>query len=565
MLTIPPTELRRLSGIVSRLAELYRTEWLPVHQQLANYILPVRYYWLQSGQDTTQASVQRAPLSLLNSTLIDATGTKAARDLAAGLLNGITSPARPWFNLRAGGFSREEDVPVELQRNIEERRRRMMLAMAESNFYNSMGQLFLDMAVFGTPGMTIYEDDADIFRCYNHPVGEFFIAQDDRGVINTMARSLVMTVEQLCLAFGEENLTRSSLDKWNRGGADLYHGVRVYHLIEPNRQDARFLPGGFAFREYYWEVANNGANQLLSLKGFSEQPFGFPRWEIQGRMEYGLSPAMEAIGDIIQLQHETLRKGEALDKMTDPPLVLDATLRSQRGSANPGSKFYVPGHSQASGRALYTVAMPIAELSADIAAVQQRVRDAFYNDLFRMISQLETVRSATEIDARREEKLILMGAVLERIENEALDPFISRIYNIMQRKGLFPPPPEGFDQVEIEVQYVSILSDAQRAVGTGVIERFMQVVGNTAALVPEVKDLPDWVAMLREYGSRLNVPAKGIRSEGEMAQIAKQNAELQQAQQAAQVGDQLTNAAKNLGSVSVGGGQNAFQALMGGM
>jgi hypothetical protein len=42
---------------------------------------------------------------------------------------------------------------------------------------------------------------------------------------------------------------------------------------------------------------------------------------------------------------------------------------------------------------------------------QQITFDECANDLFRMISELDTVRSATEIDARREEKLVLLGPV----------------------------------------------------------------------------------------------------------------------------------------------------------
>lgn len=564
MFTLPPTEFKKITSIVSRLSQDYTNNWLDVHKKLADYVLPVRYSWLDMNPSASGAE-QSKKVSMLNSRILDSTGTKAARDLAAGLLNGITSPARPWFNLRAGGFPSIDAVPLELQRWVETVRERMMLGMAESNFYNAMGNLFLELGVFGISGMAIYEDDRDIFRCYNYAMGEFYVAQDERRVISTLARIETMTVEQLVNEFGEENVTAATLARYKKHDGDLFFPVKVYHLVEPNRRDSRYVPGGFAFREFFWECTSNPRSQLLRIAGFSEQPFGFPRWETLGTMDYGLSPAMDALGDIIQLQHETLRKGESIDKMTDPPILLDSTMRSQRGSANPGSKFYVSGHSQATGRALYDVRMPLAELSADIAEVQQRIRDAFFNDLFRMISQLDTVRSATEIDARREEKLILMGAVLERLENEALDPFITRIYRIMQRRGLFPPPPPGFEDVEIEVQYVSILSDAQRAVGTGVIERFMQVVANTAALRPEVGDLPDWVGLLREYAQRLNVPPKGIRSEKEMAQIAAANAQMQQAQQAALVGERLTSAARNLGGIEVGGGQNAFQALMGGL
>ncbi|NJL70336.1 MAG: hypothetical protein HC888_01400 [Candidatus Competibacteraceae bacterium] len=455
------------------------------------------------------------------------------------MLNGTTSPSRPWFNLRLAGFDEGAILPVPLGIWLEETRRRMLLVLAESNFYNAMAMLFLDLVVFGTAGMIIYEDFDEVIRCYNLPVGEFRIAQDNRRMISTMARVQSFTVEQLVAEFGEENVSRRVVELHKKGGADLYTGIRVAHLIEPNRDDARFIQGGFDFRECWWQLDHNHERAVLRVAGFTERPFGFPRWETIGNETYGLSPGMDALPDVIQLQHETLRKAEALDKMTDPPLVMDAMMRNQRGSANPGSKFYVPGSSNAGARALYDVRMPLGELSLDIRDVQTRIREAFFNDLFRMISMLETVRSATEIDARREEKLVLMGAILERLEDEALDPFMVRVFSIMKRKELLPPPPEGFEDAEIEVQYVSILSEAQRAVGTGVIERFIKLVGETSALVPELADIPNWDMLLRDYAERLSVPKVGLRSEDEVLAKREQKAGLDEAAQLASISKDL--------------------------
>ena len=67
-----------------------------------------------------------------------------------------------------------------------------------------------------------------------------------------------------------------------------------------------------------------------------------------------------------------------------------------------------------------------------------------------MISQLDTVRSATEIDARREEKLVLLAHFLERFENEQLDPTINRVFNICQRAGLFPDAPESCSTLRLK-------------------------------------------------------------------------------------------------------------------
>ena len=116
----------------------------------------------------------------------------------------------------------------------------------------------------------------------------------------------------------------------------------------------------------------------------------------------------------------------------------------------------------------------------------------------------------------------------------------------------------------MEKEYVSILSDAQRAVGTATIERFLQVIGNIVPVFPEVKATPNIDELIRDYADRLNVPGKALNPREVKEQILQQGQELEQTREAALVGGELTNAARNLSETNVGGGQNALQALLGG-
>lgn len=564
MKTLPAEELRKL-GTMRNVLDNEFEPWRAVYRDLADFLLPLRYSWVH---ETMSASLVRdmRTKNIRNKKILDATGTKALRDLAAGMLNGVASPAREWFSTRFTTFFPDGKTPVELQRWLEETRRRMLLVLAQSNFYNSFAIMLLELGCFGTSAMLVYEDFEDVVRFYNVPAGDFRIQHDERRDVSLFSRTEVMTVEQLVLRFGIENVLPQTRTRYEKGGADLLHGVVVGHVIELNREDGRFLPGGAPYREFYWEVRGpNPKNQVLEKAIFSERPGGFPRWELLGNEPYGVSPAMDALPDVIQLQHETLRKAEALDKMTNPPIVQDAALRNQGGRLDAGAKFNVPSFSSIGARPVYQPNLNLGELTADIRDVQQRIRDAFFNDLFRMISQLQTVRSATEIDARQQEKLVLMGAVLERLENEAIDPIMYRVFKIMQRKGLIPELPEGFGELEMEIQYVSILSDAQRAAGVGVIERFMGQAGNLAAVVPDILDVVDWHEIFREYGARLSVPANGVRPREQTEALIAQRKQQIAAQQEALVGTQLTQAAKNLSETEVGGGQNAFQSILGGV
>ena len=531
-----------------------RDPWWNVWRELAQYYIPKRYIWL-SSRNEKKAYVGK------NGTILDGTGTKAGRVLAAGMMNGVTSPSRPWFKLRIPGL--DDDLDHDARIWLDETERRMLQIMAESNFYNALAILYIDLVFFGTGAMLIYEDHESIIRAYNNALGEYYLGQDDRLMVNRFAREFTLKVSQVVSKFGLENCSETVKRNWQMGGANRQQDVDIVHIIEPNDGPDYPVPRKFAFRETYYEKACP-CGTALALNGFHEMPGLFPRWEITGNDSYGTSPGMDALGDVIQLQHETRRKGQSLDYMVRPPMVMDIQLQHRPTALLPGGQTFVSGSSQIGARPAYQVSPPIGELTADIRDVQLRIQSIFHNDLFQMISQLETVRTATEIDARREEKLVQLGPVLERFENEALDPAIKRIYAIMERKNLLPDPPDSLQGVQLEVQYVSILASAQTAVGVASTERFLQLVGNMSAIWKEATLIPNVEELLRDYARDIGVKAKGLNSRDDVAaqeQAQNQNDQMQQAVAAAPPAAQ---AAELLSKTDVGGGANALQQIIGG-
>lgn len=538
---------------ITKLEEV-RQPYQEFWKELADFYLPRRYIWL----DNTSARVR----NMRNSNILDSTGTIAARVLASGMMNGITSPARPWFSLRIAGDD-DTSADNEVRVWLDEVTKRMSLVLSESNFYNAMAVMYLDLVIFGSAAMLIYEDFESVIRCYNSALGEFYFAQDDRLEVCTFARKFHYTIEQMAQRWGEENLSTSSRNLFKKGGASAQTTRVIYHLLEPNTDGKGKVSKRFAYRETYWE-SGASKGEVLAQSGFNEMPGLFPRWDLSGNDAYGSCPAMESIGDVKQLQQETLRKAQGIDKMVNPPIVADIQLQHRATATIPGGITYVAGANSIGAKPLYQIAPPLGEMSQDIQMVQERIRETFHNPLFQMISQLETVRSATEIDARKEEKLVLLGPVLERFENEALDPTIKRVFSIMQRAGLLPDAPEAIQDADIEIQYVSILSTAQRAVGVIPVERWIGFIGNIAAVQPSVLNIPNWDELIRNYGRDLGVRAKDMNPpevSEEMTAAQQANAEMTQgAEQTAA----LTGAAQNLSATDVGGGANALQMLLGG-
>lgn len=549
----------RLKQLKSTLAAM-QNERLPfwnLWRELANYYLPKRYTWLQSEAEQRIRNAK-------NPFILDGTGTLSARTLASGMMNGVTSPSRPWFKLRISGF--DDDADSEGRQWLDEVERRMMLVFSESNFYNSLAVLYLDLVVFGSAAQLIYEDSESVIRCYNPNLGEYYFGQSDRQTVNRFAREFTYTVSQVVEWFGLENVSAPVKEQYQGGGGKQLNSVKLTHLIEPNVDGKSGVARMFKFREYYWETSSNEDSRVLAERGFHELPGIFPRWELSGNDSYGTSPAMDALGDVIQLQHETKKKAQALDKMVSPPLLADIQLQNRPIATLPNGLTFVTGlGNSANGgmRPVYQVQVPIDAITIDIQQVQGRIRETFHNDLFKMISQLETVRSATEIDARKEEKLILLGPVLERFENEALDPGINRVFQIMDRVGLIPDPPESITGRDIKIEYVSILSVAARALSVVPTERFLQLIGGVVPLYPKAINIPNFENLIRDYGTAIGVNARSMNPSRVTEQMNKAADDLAQQREAAAQGEALVNAGETLSKTDVGGGANAAQLLLG--
>jgi hypothetical protein len=292
-----------------------------------------------------------------------------------------------------------------------------------------------------------------------------------------------------------------------------------------------------------------------------------PRWDVTGNDPYGTGTAFDAIGDIKQLQHETRRKAQAIDKMVDPPMRADVQLKNNPAALIPGGVTYVSG--LGTGRVgiepIYTVMPPIGEMKQDIQEIQQRVKITFHNDLFTGITDLQTVRTATEIDARREEKLILLGPVLERITGqEGLGAAIDRVWGIMWRGRLLPPPPRQLGSViDVQVDYISMLTLAQKGLATASIEKIWGFVGNLAAAVPQILDKMDADDTVDEYGDALGVSPRIIISTDDANKTRQARAQQAAVEQAAQASMAAVQGAKTLSETDVGGGKNALATILG--
>lgn len=484
-----------------------------------------------------------------NRKILNNTGRLAARTLASGMMAGITSPARPWFKLGTLDPDLQEYGPVRTWLNDVEKKMREVFN--QSNVYNVLHSTYAELGTFGTAAMGVFSDYENIIRCANYTVGSFWISADGEGVVDTFYRVYQMTTAQVVKTFGLDNCSPAVQNNWRRGNLESW--VDILHVIEPNDDADRMKKGKMPYRSVYMELSRDNRDQFLRESQFKEFPIMVPRWDLAGDDIYGSScPGMDALGDIKALQLHEKRKSQAIDKLVDPPLQAPVALQNQIVSGfTPGEVEFVPD--TANGiRSIYDFRPDINALVADIKEDEARVKRAFYEDLFLMLAMSDRRQiTAREVEERHEEKMLMLGPVLERIHNELLDPLITRTFNLMLEAGVLPPVPEEMNGTELNVEYISVLAQAQKLVAVAGIERVSTYAMTLAQAWPEARHKFDAMQAVDEYARAIGVPPSLVTDDDKAQQAVQAERMAQAAQQAVQAAPQVSKAAKDASETDI--------------
>ncbi|EQB4676779.1 TPA: phage tail protein [Klebsiella aerogenes] len=482
-----------------------------------------------------------------NSKTVDPTATLANRTLSSGMMSGITSPARPWFKLATPDPDMMDYGPVKLW--LEAVQRRMNEVYNKSNLYQSLPLLYSSLGTYSTGAMAVLEDDEDVIRTMMFPIGSYYLANSARGSVDTCYRKFTMTVRQLVMEFGMSNVSTSVKGLWESGSYETW--IEVIHAVYPNiDRDTGKLDGkNKRVKSVYFEVGGDN-DKLLRESGFDEFPIMAPRWEVNGEDVYGSScPGMIALGQVKALQLEQKRKSQLIDKATNPPMIGPTSLRSQRVSLLPGDVTYLDVMTGQEGlKPAYLVNPNTADLLADIQDTRQMINSAYFVDLFMMLQNINTRSMPVEaVIEMKEEKLLMLGPVLERLNDECLNPLIDRTFSIMARKNLLPPPPDELQGMPLKIEYISVMAQAQKSIGLSSLASTVGFIGQLASLgKTEALDKLDADQAIDAYSEMSGVSPTVIVPQEQVNQIRQDRAQQQQQQQAMAMGMAAAQGAKTL-------------------
>lgn len=535
-----------------------RSSWDTSWRELARFIRPRKSRFHSSEAASAGMTKEQA--------IINAAATRALKVMAAGMFAGVTSPARPWLRITTEDPGLAEWGPVKEWLDLLAKRTLAMLA--KTNLYNVFHGTYEGLGWAATHCFTLEEDAKTLLRAYPHPIGEYCLATDSRGEVNTLYRTRQFTVFQAVEKFGLDAVSRRVRNAYDKGKyeetLDVLQLIEPRAVRDPEKRNGRNMPWASCWLELDCGTEKAG---LLREGGFNENPIIAPRWEVLDEDVYGTGPGNEAIGDVKGLQLYERRKAQAVERIIDPPMQASRALQNLPIITRPGGLTYADPVNGA------PAISPIMQINHGVVTVAndsvdravQRIREVFGSDLWLMISESgDPQKTAREIAERQQEKMLQLGPVMQRLDGELLTPTVTRAISVQLRRKTLPPPPPELHGQEVKLEYESIMAQAQRMITGSAVQQGAAFVTSYAQVDPEIIDKVDGDEMVTELFDALGLNPRTLRNDDQVQQRRQARAQAQAQQQATEQGAAGAQAIKALSQADLSG-DNALTRTVGGI
>ena len=530
----------------------------PHWREVQEYVAPQRGRGLRtSGSDEVNNGYKDT------SRRLSGVASRALGVLASGMQSGLTSKARQWFLLGHPDPGLNRYHPVrEWYGTVQEI---LEGVFRRSNIYTAFLHTYNEMAAFGQGAMAIFNHPDNVIYCRPYTIGTYWMASDSYGGIDAFYSSEWLTVTQLVDTFGRDSVPDVVQNAYDNGNYNQRFEV-IHGIFKSPERYGLTVRGLNTVASVHFLASAHGDDKFLRQSGYRTWPVMTPRWDVVDQDVYGWSPTRDVIDDVKMVMAMERDAMKATAKAANPPWRIPPELDRRGLDTRPGALNPVSSMNEHAVAPLFTNMPNLQQLQFKIDAVKQDIKDGYYNSLFlALLSQDNPQMTAREVAERHEEKLLMLGPVLERIHMELLDPAIDRAFAIAWDAGLIPPPPAELEGEQTQVEYVSILSQAQKAVGVNRIEQSVNFLGSVAQMYPEARHLLDVERTVREYGNMIGAPAVIFHSSDEYKTAVQQEA--QQAQQAQNIaaGESVANSVKALGETDMANVQQLLTGTMGGL
>lgn len=496
--------------VVKRFEQLKsaRMNWDEYWQTLSEYFIPNKddvYGFRMEGENK-------------HNKLYDSTSIHALEMLSSSLHGMLTNPASVWFALSTGDS--KLDMEPDVYKYLQDCTRITIDILNQSNFQEEIHETYVDLGGIGTTVLDIEEDDDLDVRFRSSPIYSSYVAENHKGVVDTLYRKYPMTLRNIVQKFGPEIMKfesfKTQMEKDPEQKEDIVFGIYP-HSDEKKRKKGKFEACYVFVKEKF----------VLKEETFHSWPHAVPRWTKLNQEVYGRCPAMKCLPDVRMLNAVMKTTIRGMQKVVDPPLMV------------PDSGFLLPINTTPSGTNFYragikdriepfpTTARPDVGLDF-IENIRGRVRESFFWDQMQLIQQRDM--TATEVMQRTDERLRFLGPILGRLNNELLKPIIDRVFDILTRRGRYPKPPQALkDKPNLKIIYTSQIAKAQKTGEANTLLRVLQTCQPILMAQPDVMDNLNGDSILRYQAGQFGLPNEFLNDPKQVKETRQNRAQQQQA------------------------------------
>jgi hypothetical protein len=440
----------------------------------------------------------------------DPTYADCVNRLTNQLVDGMFPPWAKWFSLAPGVSVPEEqkDALGDLLRPHEDV---LWQTIATSNFSQAIHPYVGDL-VFSTGAMMIEPDGVDgvVFT----PVSpwELGLEAGDHGKVGNKYRSHMVgagRIEEEFAVFGSLNIP-TALAKI---------------IKETPEQMVRFETCITCYERKWWQhlIWPTGPVELGTIGPFRTDPMPVARWSVLTGEVFGRGPALDAYPTAYTLNelYRLALINANLSAYGMYTVVDDGVARPQNIIARPMAMIPVASNDKQNPTLRLMErdknAITLADWSIDDLRSLLR-QTMMVDDLGNVEGQPKT---ATEIVERQSRIQKDKGAAFGRLTAEGSVPFIARVMEIQQDRGLIPRE-LSIDGKVVTVKPVSPLARAQDYEDVQRARAFMADAANAAALDPGAVAIPRVGAILRRIGNTLGIRPEEMLDDAEATETVAQ-------------------------------------------
>lgn len=470
-------------------------------------------------------------------------GTAAtAKDRFSAVCEDLLTPRTQIWHTLVPGEELEDDQ--ESRQALEELNRRLfaMRYRPRAKFAENRQQCYQALGMWGNYALMVHDlPGQGAYYEYFH-ARECYWETDHYGTINRNHRKYKLGAAAAVERFGDK------LPEKIRAAAEKkpFEKFEFLHVIQPNveRQSGRADYRGWEWSSFFVSVEGK---QIVEAGGYKTWPLAIGRYSIAPGEVYARSPAMLCWPAILSLNEEKKTVLRAGQTAVHPPILLSEDGALEPFNLRPGALNH--GLVADDGTVLAHPFQSGADVPLGLELMgleRQHIDDTFLTTIFKVLVENPQM-TATQVLEIAHERAVLLAPTMGRLHSEDLGQLITREIQILADNGGLPEMPEQLMEAadQYKIEYQSTLARAMRSQDALAIARAWEVMPQAIQADPNSAFVLDVPESFREYMQITGVPAKLVRDKKLVAQLAEQQAQQQQIEQAVAAAPDISKAALN--------------------